>query len=233
MEAETLVPEFVVPPVAHLHITPKGDVMAVVSAGSSVFQDRNSAYTEINLVARLFFGMPDDAAPQVRMGGLQSGRGRSACHTPAQAARAAAAAEAAEAADQRTQAVVRADRQAYDSLIVLNNHCRVLGMDIGCVRAVACQAVHLVGQNNHHQVEVARSAACNDMQRHTHSATHKGTKKTKCTNKGCIKRFCAWGNDVMGGALGLMPLSRHVVVRRTARSARRPPNGSGGPPVAP
>jgi len=131
------VPELVVPPVAQLHITPMGDVMAEVSAGSSVFQYSNPAYKEINLVARLFLGMPDDAAPVIQMGGLRSGRGRSACHTPAQAARAAAAAEAAEAADQRTQAVVRADRQAYDSLVVPANHCRVLGMDVGSVRAVA------------------------------------------------------------------------------------------------
>jgi len=46
--------ELVVPPVSHLHITPMGDVMAEVSAGNSVFQDYEAAYTERNLVARLF-----------------------------------------------------------------------------------------------------------------------------------------------------------------------------------
>ena len=52
--ARAVVPELVVPPVAHLHITPMGDVMAEVSAGNSVFQDYEAAYTERNLVARLF-----------------------------------------------------------------------------------------------------------------------------------------------------------------------------------
>jgi len=134
--------------------------------------------------------MPDDAVPLFRMGGLQSSGGRSTSHTPVQAARAAAAAVAAAAADKRTQAMVRADREAYESLVVLANHCRSLRMDFGFVRAAARQLVHLVGQKNHHHVEVARSAACNDMQRHTQSATQNGTKKTIPTHKGCIKRFC-------------------------------------------
>jgi len=81
--------------------------------------------------------------------------------------------------------------------------------------------VHLVGQNNHHLSEVARSAACSDVQRHTHSATHKGSKKTICTYEGCIKRFCAWGNDFMEGTLGLMPLSRHVVFQFLGEGAKR------------
>jgi len=130
-------PELVVLPVAHLHITPMGDVMAEVSAGSSAFQDYEAAYTQQNLVARLYFGMPDDSVPLIRMGGLQSSCGRSTSHTPAQAGRAVAAAVTAAAVDERTQPEVRADRKAYKSLVLLANHCRTLGMDVGCVRAVA------------------------------------------------------------------------------------------------
>jgi len=135
--ARTVMPELVVPPVAHLHITPMGDVMAEVSAGSSAFQDYEAAYTQRNLVARLYFGMPDDSVPLIQMGGLQSSGGRSTSHTPAQAGRAVAAAVTAAAVDERTQPEVRADRKAYKSLVLLANHCRTLGMDVGCVRAVA------------------------------------------------------------------------------------------------
>jgi len=50
-----------------------GDFMAEASAGGSIFQNNNPAYTARNLVALSLFGMPDDAAPLIRMGGLQSG----------------------------------------------------------------------------------------------------------------------------------------------------------------
>lgn len=104
---------------------------------------------------------------------------------------------------------------------MLANHCRPLGIDAGCVRAVARKVVHLVGQKDHYQVEASRSAACNELQRHTQSETHKGTKNTIETYKGCIKRFCLWGNDVMGGTEGLLPLSRHVVVRFLEEESKR------------
>jgi len=71
--AGALVPDFVVPPVAHLRVAPMGDFMAEASAGGSIFQNNNPAYTARNLVALSLFGMPDDAAPLIRMGGLQSG----------------------------------------------------------------------------------------------------------------------------------------------------------------
>jgi len=147
-----VVPEIVVPPVSHVLIAPMGEVMAVLSAGSSVFQGNEPAYTERNFVPRLLLGMPEDVAPLIHMGALQTGGGQITFHKPVQATRAAAAAVVATASEERTKAMARSDPQAYQSLVVLANYCRTRGTDVGCLLAVARHVIHLFICSSHHQV---------------------------------------------------------------------------------
>lgn len=84
----------------------------------------------------------------------------------------------------------KTDRRAYESMIRMANFCAACKLDVACTRAVVMQALHVAECGNHLLVDTVLSAVRNDWEKHTLSATRKGTKtamaKYAATSSGLV-----------------------------------------------
>jgi len=168
-----------------------------------------------NLALRLFYRMPDESVPLIRLGCFFS-----------EAARAGFlgdqfAGTGLPLTDDRTPVTAKANRGAYVAIIIQANFCTKLGLDVACTRAVVAQAVHVAERGNHlldykfellrtihtgivavaewynvrtqhhHLVHSTLTAVKNDWPKHAVSATHGGKKTTLVTYAGYTRRVCA------------------------------------------
>lgn len=198
--------DFVASPAVHLRGGPNGQVTAETSAGHINWVDGLNAYTVRNLANQLVSGAPRVGKRLVKLGCLFSDEARAGflgnafvgtCLPPG---------------DTRSPLQAKTDRRAYKSIVHTANYCAALCLDVGCTRAVVKQALHVAERGNHLLVNTVLSAIKNDFEKHTVSATRKGTKTTMAKYAGYIQRFCVWGGENLPADASLFPLSRHSVV---------------------
>lgn len=198
--------DFVASPAVHLRGGPNGQVTAETSAGHINWVDGLNAYTVRNLANQLVSGAPRVGKRLVKIGCLFSDEARAGflgnafvgtCLPPG---------------DTRSPLQAKTDRRAYKSIVHTANYCAALCLDVGCTRAVVKQALHVAERGNHLLVNTVLSAIKNDFEKHTVSATRKGTKTTMAKYAGYIQRFCVWGGENLPADASLFPLSRHSVV---------------------
>lgn len=207
--------DLVVAPAVHLHGGPGGEVTAELSAGRIQWVDGLNAYTVRNLVDRLFSWAPEDGGRLIRLGCLFSDAAREGflgdTFTGA----------GLPAGDRRSPMQAKADRRAFESIVRMANFCAAFKLDVTCTRAVVAQALHVAERGNYLLVDTVLSAMRNDYEKHTVSATRKGTKTTMAKYAGYIKRFCVWGEESLPTENSLLPLSRHSVVMFLEEEAGR------------
>jgi len=200
-------------------------VTGELSAGHIKWVDGLNAYTVRNLANRLFSGVPDVSHRLVRLGCLYSDAAREGFLGDAFVW------TGLPPGDTRSPLQAKADRRAYESIVRTANFCAAFRLDVVCTRAVVVQALHVAERGNHLLVDTVLSAMRNDFEKHSVSATRKGTKTTMAKYAGYIRRFCVWGGENLAADATLLPLSRHSVVmfleaeagrRLVRRGATRP-----------
>jgi len=213
--------ELVVSLVVHMRGDHMGDAMAELSAGYHVWKDAEPALSVRNLVARSLLQKPAVSGRLIRLwclftDDLRAGRLRDTF------ARTRLPPE-----DDRRPAQAKADRGTFEAIVNLANYCTEFSLDTPCKQTVVTQALHVAERGNHHLVTSTWTSIKNDRQKHAVSATRVGEKTTITSYAACIRRFCAWAAEKVTSAVGVIPLSQHVVVswlnvEATRRLVRKP-----------
>lgn len=220
--------DFVAAPFVYLHGRLRGEVTAELSDGHIKWVNRPNAYAVRNLVNRLFSGKPDVGGRLVRLGCLFPDPAREGFLGDTFAG------TGLPPGDRRTPMQAQTDRRVFESIVRMAKYCAAFRLNVACTRAVVAQALHVAERGNHQLVDTVLSAMRNDYEKHTVSATWKGTKMTMAKYADDIRQFCVRGGENLPVDACLLPLSRHSVVMflqaEASRRLTRRGSARGAPP---
>lgn len=184
-----------------------GEPVAERSAGFLQFVDGVEAYTNRNVVARLFVNKTDIGGRLIKMGSLYSSDLREGL-TPG----VTAANVPPHPGNARTTPQWERDSAAYVHMVALANYARELGLSLINTQAMAVQELHMAAQGNHALVGEVKSVLKNHWMQQSMSATNKGTTTTINSYSGAATSFFRWVAEKYGDDVSVMPISRTMVV---------------------